>query len=175
MDAFIRCLDANSSAVIAAASAISAVATIFIAWFSYVSSRLLRWEKEKDRRSRQPVLVFADEITGNHRSLYVKNVGYGPAMDAVRTIIQTGDTVKTTLNEPLPIGSIGPEEKVYALCASQRDTGSVPIVDDPRFQARVEYDDILGNNYEISYQHRHHSTPEQTRQRRIPCNQVARI
>lgn len=177
MDAFIRCLNANSSVVIAIASAISAVATIFIAWFSYVSSRLLRWEKEKDRRSRQPVLSFVDEFDerGNCRNLYVKNVGYGPAMDVVRTIIHAGDLVKTTPNEPLLIGCLGPGEKVYAYCATPPNISSVPIIDDPMFQASLEYGDILGNPYEIRYQQRHHSIPRLIEKRRILWDQVARI
>jgi len=168
-------LNTNSSAVIAVASAVSALAAIFIAWFTYVSSRLLRWEKEKDRRSRQPVLIFVDEITVDHRSLYVKNVGYGPAMDVVRNIIKAGELVQTTPNEPLLLGCIGQGEKVDAHSPTQPPIKSVPIIDDPQFEAALEYDDILGNHYEISFQRRHHSTPQLVPKRRIPWDRVARI
>ena len=177
MQRFIAYLSVNSSAVTALATAISALATIVIACFSLVSWRILCWEKEKDRRSRQPVLSFVDEFDerGNCRNLYVKNVGYGPAMDVVRSIIQAADLVKTTPNEPLLIGCLGPREKVYAYCATPPNNSSVPIIDDPKFQASLEYDDILGNHYEISYRQRHHSLPLLTDQRRIPWDQVARI
>jgi len=71
---------------IAIATVVNAVATGLIAWFTYVSSRILKWEKEKDRRSRQPILVLVDEIdatTRDCRNLYVKNIGYGPALNVV--------------------------------------------------------------------------------------------
>lgn len=175
MNFLVSYLNANSGAVIAVASAITALATGLIARFSYISSRVLSWEKEKDRRSRQPVLIFVDEITGDHRSLYVKNVGYGPAMDVVRNIIKAGELVKTKPNEPLLLGCIGQGEKVYAYSLTQPPINAVPIIDDPQFEAALEYDDILGNHYEISFQQRHHSTPRMVSQRRILWSQVARI
>lgn|SRR5574341_265328 len=175
MNCLVSYLNANSSAVVAVASVITALATGLIACFSYISSRILSWEKEKDRRSRQPVLIFLDEITGNHRSLYVKNVGYGPAMDIVRNINRAGDLVKTTPNEPLLLGSLGQGEKVYGFCATPANNNAVSITDDPQFEAALEYDDILGNHYEISFQRRHHSTPQLIPQRRIPWDRVARI
>jgi hypothetical protein len=121
------------------------------------------------------VLIFADEITGDHRSLYVKNVGYGPAMDTVRNIIQSGDLVKTTPNEPLALGCLGQGEKVYAYCATPAGQNAVPITDDPQFKAVLEYDDILGNHYDTTYQHRNNSTPRLVARRQIPWHQVARI
>ncbi|MFQ5902304.1 MAG: hypothetical protein ACE5JO_01305 [Candidatus Binatia bacterium] len=151
MERFINYLNINSGAVVAAASVVTAIATIVIAVFSCLSLRMLRWEKEKDRRAREPILVLADEITGNNRSLYVKNVGYGPAMDVVRNIVQAGNLVKTTPNEPLLLGSLGPGEKVYAYCATPPSNDSVPIIDDPNFRAVLEYDDILRTHYETSY------------------------
>lgn len=121
------------------------------------------------------MLIFVDEITGDYRSLYVKNVGYGPAMDVVRNIIKAGELVKTTPNEPLLLGCIGQGEKVDAYSPTQPPINAVPIIDDPQFEAALEYDDILGNHYEISFQQRHHSTPRLIAQRSISWNQVARI
>ena len=96
------------------------------------------------------MLVLVDEITGTHRSLYVKNVGYGPAMDVVRNIIRAGGLVRTTPNEPLLLGSLGQGERVYAYCATPPNSNAAPIIDDPNFQATLEYDDIFGNHYETS-------------------------
>lgn len=174
---FIAFLGVYSSAVTALATVINALATIVIGCFSFFSWRIFRWEKEKDRRNRQPVLSFVDELDerGNCRNLYVKNVGYGPAMDIVRNIIRPGALVRTTPDEPLLLGSLGQGEKVYAYCATPPNSNAVPIIDDPQFEAALEYDDVLGNHYEMSYQQRHHSTPLMISQRKIPWSQVARI
>jgi len=77
MQEIISYFNSNSTAVIAVASAITAVATIFIARFTYVSSRILKWDKEKDRRNRQPVLVLVDEITEG--CAYFHEIGADPA------------------------------------------------------------------------------------------------
>lgn len=167
-------LNTNSAAVVAAASLVTAIATIVIAAFSYFSVSLLRWEKEKDRRDREPILVLLDEATGDHRSLYVKNVGYGPAMDTVRNIVSAGALVRTTPNEPLLLGSLGPGERIYSYSATQPPNNSVSIIDDPNFEAVLEYDDILGNHYETRYHKRHH-VRTQVVQRRISWAGVARL
>lgn len=156
-------------------SVVIAVATIFIAYFSYISSRIHQWEKEKDRRNRQPVLVLVDEITGDHRSLYAENIGYGPAMNVVRTILQTGKLTKhCTPNEPLPLRPLGQGQRIYAYCATLPPYNSVPMVDDPDFQVRMEYDDIFGNHYETCYENRQHSIT-QIAQRKTHWAQVGRV
>lgn len=155
--------------------AIVAIATAVIAFFSFTNWRILRWEKEKDRRNRQPVLVLADEIGGDCRDLYIENIGYGPAMNIVRTIAQRGSRLAhVSTNEPLPIRPLGPGQRAYAYCAtSSLDTGP-PILDDPLFEATVEYDDIFGNFYETRYRQRQHSIRRILR-RRYPPHQAERV
>lgn len=147
----------NSNAIIALASVITGLATVVIAWSSWISSRILKWEKEKDRRNRQPVLVLVDEITDNHRSLYAENIGYGPALNIVRTILQTGSlTQNVTTNEPLSIPPLGQGQRTYAYCATLPPNNSLPIIDDPDFCVHIEYDDIFGNHYETYFKDRKH-------------------
>ena len=168
-------LNNNANAVIAIASVVTAFATIVIALFTYVSSRMLKWEKEKDRRNRQPILVIIEEITGDHKSLYIKNIGYGPAVNIVRNIIQTGKITKhISTNEPLPVQPLGQGDKSYAYCATQAGTCSVPMLDDSEFHVLIEYDDIFNNHYETSFKNRRLSTARII-QRKIPVDQAAKI
>ena len=95
--------------------------------------------------------LIVDEKTGNHRSLYVKNVGTGPAINIVRNITQPGDLLKSTPNEPLPLKPLGPMDQTYAYCATHPPVDSVLITDDPKFEAFLEYDDTLGSHYQTIY------------------------
>lgn len=176
MQEIISYFNTNSAAIIVVATIITAVATGFIAWFTYVSSRILKWEKEKDRRNRQPILVLVDEITGDHRSLYVENIGYGPAVNIVRTILQTGKLTKhCTINEPLPLQRpLGQKQRTSAYCATLPYNNAVPMIDEPDFHVRIEYEDIFGNYYETCYKNRQHSIA-QIPQRKIHWDQVRRV
>jgi len=160
-------LDNNSAAVMA-------IATVVIAYASVVSSRFVCLEKKIERANRMPILTFADERTDDHRSLYVKNVGYGPALNIVRNIIEPGDLLQTRPQDPLLLGSLAPSERVYAYAATLPPNSSVAIVDDPRFHAVVEYDDVLDGHYEFVYQGRTHSKPERITKRKMPPNQARR-
>ena len=124
---------------------------------------------------RRPEIIILDEKTGNHRSLYAKNIGTGPAINIVRVIINAGDLTKTTPNEPLPLPALGPMEQVYAYCATLPPIDSVLIIDDPKFQAVVEYDDTLGNHFETSHEMRKTSPPRQIPKRKFPVDEAARI
>jgi hypothetical protein len=169
----VRWLNSNSAAVTAIAAAMTAVATVVIAWASWVSSRLVRLEKKIERANRMPILIFADEPTGDERSLYVKNVGYGPALNIVREIIEPGDLLRRTASQgPLALGSLAPSEKVYAF-SSARDP-VVSVLDDPEFHAVVECDDILGQSYEVVYRNRTYSTRAPIA-RKMPPSQAQRL
>lgn len=129
---------------------------------------------EKSQGGRRPELIFVDEKTGDRRSLYVKNVGTGPAINTVRNIINPGDLTKTTPNQPLPLKPLGPMEQVEAYCATHPPCDSVSIIDDPKFEAFLEYDDTLGSHYQSIYRDRQHSI-KQVPQRTIPWDRVARV
>lgn len=174
MQEIISFFKSNSEVIIASASVITVLTTIVIAWSSWVSSRVLKWDKEKDRRNRQPVLVLVDEITNNHRSLYAENIGYGPAMNIVRAIPQAGELTQHTTKEPLPLRPLGQGQRAYAYCATLPPNQSVPIVDDPDFHVRIEYDDIFGDHYGTCFKNRQHLIAP-IAQRKIPFAQVGRI
>jgi hypothetical protein len=145
-----------------------------------IQRRLNLLSSEGRRRSdesqgiRRPEIIIVDEKTGNHRSLYAKNVGTGPAINIVRVISNPGDLTKTTANEPLPLPALAPMEQVYAYCATLPPIDSPLIIDDARFQAVLEYDDTVGNHFETNYQERHHSI-KQIPKRKFPLNQAATV
>lgn len=174
MQEIISFFKSNSEAIIAVASVITVFATIVIAWSSWISSRILKWDKEKDRRNRQPVLILVDEITDDHRSLYAENIGYGPAMNIVRAILQTGELTQHTPTESLPLRPLGQGQRAYAYCATLPPNNSVPIIDDPDFSVRFEYDDIFENHYETCFKNREHLIAP-IPQRKIPFTHVGRI
>lgn len=168
-------MNVQNDIIVAVATAITALATIIIAYFSYVSSRILKWEKVKDRRNRQPLLILVDEINGDHRNLYAENIGYGPAINIVRTIVKTGKvTAHITSNEPLPIRPLGQMQRTYCYCATLPPINSVPIIDDPDLQVLMEYDDIFGNHYQTNFKNREHLIGL-IAQRTIPMKEVARV
>src|SRR5262245_56576755 len=129
---------------------------------------------EKNRGDRQPEIIFVDEKTGNHRSLYAKNVGTGPAINIVRTIMNPGDLATTTPNETLTLPALGPMDQLYAYCATFPPNDSVSIIDDPNFKALLEYDDTLGNHFETSYERRTYSISSIPK-RNFPVDQAARV
>ena len=147
----------TSDMVIAIASAVTAVATISIALATWLSLKILAWHKIKDRRDRQPILVLIDEITDDQRSLFAKNIGRGPALNIVRTILETGPSLTCTTYESFPLQPLGEGQKIYAFCASGPGMTSSAISDDPALHVRVEYDDILGNHYVTRLKNREHT------------------
>ena len=110
----------------------------------------------KTQGIRRPEIILVDERTGNHRSLFAKNIGTGPAINIVRVIINPGDFTKTTPNEPLPIAALTPGDQLNAYCATLSGIDSVSIIDDPKFQAVIEYDDTLGNHFEQAMRRARH-------------------
>jgi hypothetical protein len=109
------------------------------------------------------------------RSLYSKNIGYGPAMNIVFVIIQSGGLMKGVRpNEPLPLRTLGPRQKTYAYGATQPPNDSVSIIDDPDLNVLIEYDDILGNHYQTQYMNRKHSI-NQIARREYPSEQASQI
>jgi len=133
-----------------------------------------RLRSDKSQGIRRPEIIFVDEKTGNHRSLYAKNIGTGPAINIVRTIMNPGDLTKTTPNEPLPLPALGPMDQLYAYCATFPPNDSVSIIDDPNFKAVLEYDDTLGNHFETSYERRTYSISPIAK-RNFPVDQAARV
>lgn len=158
-------LNNNSGTAIAAATGV-------IAWFSYVSSRIIKWQKrfleweeEKDRRNRQPILVLGDEMFSRERigyyvDFFVENVGYGPGVNIVMTILRMGETMKRfaehiNVNEPLALRPLGRGERTVVYRITLKDmTFSSPMIYDPLLHVRIAYDDIFGNRYETRYEYR---------------------
>lgn len=124
---------------------------------------------------RRPEIIFVDEKTGNHRSLYAKNVGTGPAINIVRVIFTAGNLTNTTPNEPLPLAPLAPMEQVYAYCATLPPIDSLSIIEDTKFQAVIEYDDTLGNHFETTHERRKTSPPRQIPNRKFPVDEAARV
>ncbi len=161
-----------------------AAATGFIAFYSYQNRQILQRQEEHERRQLQPILIFISKRMGEmedpggtvYQELFVKNIGYGPAMDVGCHVTQIADQWQQpphTASLPdgaLPLGSLGPKEEVQAHFTTQH--AEVPITDNPEFKAVAEYSDILGNNYEIRYQQRHHSEPTLLAQRSIAWDWV---
>jgi len=168
-------LNSNSALVNAVAAAVTAVFTVVIAWASSVSARLFRLQKEIERANRMPILTFADEPTGDHRDLYVKNVGYGPALNIVRKIVESGDLLQhSAVDGPLVLGALAPGEKVYAFKATLASNSNVSPLDDPKFHGVIECDDVLDAHYEVVYQNRT-STSAPIARRRMPPGEAQRI
>jgi hypothetical protein len=122
-----------------------------------------------------PVLTFVEEQTGDHRSVYVKNAGYGPALKIVRKVIERGELLCTKPEEVLTIGALAPAEKAYAYIATLPPNASTPVLDDQKFHAVIECDDILDGHYEFTYQDRTHSKPVAIAKRKMPPSKAHRI
>lgn len=160
------------------ATIVTAVATAFIAFFSYQSWCILHRQEENDRKKLQPMLIFVNERSEDGtQKLFVKNIGYGPAIDIVFDIPQTGEEMQpyhgaAPYKGPVLLGSLGPEDKIQTPATSRSE---VPITENLRLMAVLEYVDILGNCYEIRYEQRQHSKPAQLAQRKIPLDRVQQI
>ena len=63
------------------------------------------------------------------------------------TILKTGDFTNTKTDVPLLVRPLGQGQRAYAFCATQPGQTATSITDEPRFHVRIEYEDILGNNY----------------------------
>jgi hypothetical protein len=155
-------------------SAVTATATVVIAWASLVSSRLFRLEKRIEQANRMPILTFVEEITGDYRSVYIKNAGYGPALNIVRKVIEPGRFLSTTPQEVLIIGTLGPAEKAFAYIATQ-GMSSVSVLDQPEFHALIECDDVVDGHYEFVYRDRTLSKPLAIAKRKMPPSQADRL
>jgi hypothetical protein len=158
----------NSSSVSVVATVVSAVAAAIIARASVVSARIIRLEKKRQIADRMPILALTEEIEqGNpdyNRALYVKNIGYGPALNIVRKI-----------DEPLVLGSLAPGDKTFAFFRTLPSNSGVSILDDPKFKAILECDDILDGHYEFTYEGRKHSAPRSISKRKMPPAEAHRI
>ncbi len=166
----------NSTIIMAIATVVTAIATAVIAWATWVSSRLVRLQEKIERANRMPILTFAEERRDDYRELCVKNIGYGPALNIIRMIIEPGSLLSHARpQEPLPLGSLAPGEKVYAFNATQSPNVSVSVLDDPKFHAVIECDDVLGAHYEFVFQDRTHSTPAPLAKRKMPPSKAHRV
>jgi hypothetical protein len=159
---------------------VAAIATVFIAWASCMSAGLVRQGRNKERTDRMPVLTFIDELVPaanpkeSYRSLYIKNAGYGPALNIVRKVID-GGTLLSSTNEVLNVGALAPTEKAFAYLSTPPGRTGVPVLDQPSFYALVECDDIRNVHYEFTYRDRMHSKPKMLRKRKMPPNEAQRI
>jgi hypothetical protein len=148
----------NSSVIGAAATVVIAIATLAIA-------RLIRLEKRRQRADRMPVLALTEVVelheTTYSRALYVKNIGYGPALNIVRRIGEM----------QLVIGSLASGDKAFALFRSGRE---IPILDNPGFRVVLECDDILDRHFEFTYENRKLSKPRRVPKRKMPSTDANR-
>jgi hypothetical protein len=167
--ALISWLNSNSGAV-------TTLATIIIAYASWISSRIIRLQKRIERANRMPVLTFVEKVGVSWRSVLVKNVGYGPALNIVRRIVTKVERIPgIEPNECLPIGALGSGDETSAFVTAKPGDSSVPLLDAPELWIVVECDDILGAHYEVIYKNRSHSIPLRIRKRNMPPDQAARI
>lgn len=115
-----------------------------------------------------PILTLTEEIEqgGPHynRALYVKNIGYGPALNIV-----------CKLDEPFVLNSLAPGDKTYAFFRTSPSNSGVSILDDPKFKAVLECDDVLDGHYEFTYESRKYSAPSPIPKRKMPPAEAHRI
>jgi hypothetical protein len=169
----------DNSAVLTAA--VTAVATIVIAWASVLSSRLFRLQKKIEKANRMPVLTFVEEEgAADRREVYIKNAGYGPALNIVRKVINPGALlgIKPRLyTEPqeVTIGALAPKEKAYAYICTCPGDYSALILNDALLHVVIECDDIVDGHYEFTYCKRAHSKPVPIFRRKIPPSQTRQI
>jgi hypothetical protein len=155
------------------AGAVTALATVVIAYASWASSRIIRLEKKVERANRMPILTFVEEHTRDDSSIYVKNAGYGPALNIVRKVIDPGKLECATSNEALTIGALAPTEKAFAYI--RPPFADAHVLDDPRFHAVIECDDILDGHSEFTYRDRTLSKPDAIVRRKMPPSQARPI
>ena len=67
---------------------VTTLATVVIAYASWISSRIIRLQKRIERGNRMPVLTFVERVEAGWRSVFEKNVGYGPGLNIVRKIVK---------------------------------------------------------------------------------------
>src|SRR5216684_5194566 len=154
-------------------ASVMAIATVVIALASIVSARLFCLQKKIERTNRMPILALVDEQTGDHRSVFVKNAGYGPALNIVRKVIEPGDLLCTKPHEHI-IGALAPKDRAYAYIATLPPNSSTSPIDDPKFHAVIECDDILDGHYEFTYRNRTLSMPLRIAKRKMPPVQADR-
>ena len=157
---------------------ITLLTTIVIAYASLVSSRIVRFEKKKERADRMPIVAFMEETSGvgpdSYRVLFVKNIGYGPALNVVRKISMR--PVSDQAAEPsLTLMPLGPGDRVSAFHATLPGNYVIPILDDPEFLAFIECDDIFGQSYEFIYRERTLFGPTKINRRKMPSARADRI
>ncbi len=166
------------------AGVITTLATVVIAYASLISSRIIRLQKKIERANRMPVLTFVETVEVGRssseqargwRSVFVKNVGYGPALNIVRKIVKKVERIPgIEPNECLTIGALGSGDETSAFVTTESGDSSTPLLDQPELWIVVECDDILGAHYEVIYKNRSQSI-RQTRKRNMPPEQAARI
>lgn len=165
MDFLLTWVRDNSSVVSAVATGVIAIAALIIAAATVASARIIRLEKRRERADRMPILALTEEIelheTTHSRALYLKNIGYGPALNIVRKIAEM----------QLVVGSLAPRDKTFALFRSGKD---IPILDNPTFLAVLECDDILDRHFEFTYANRKLSGPKRISKRKMPSSEANR-
>jgi hypothetical protein len=114
---------------------------------------VLRWVIERKAKCR-PILVFREEIVGEpncNRDLYIENKGYGPARNIVRRINSDPLNIFRSEETLLVEGTLSPGEKPFARYSTLPNNSAIPILDDLKFHATIEYDDNLGGHYKSVY------------------------
>jgi hypothetical protein len=152
-------LSQNSTTVTAIATLVTGFATVVIAWASVVSSRIVRLEEKRECANRMPMLTFVKEQTGDHRSMYVKNAGYGPALNIVRKVINPGSLLRTEAGESLSLGSLGPAERCTHISQRFHQTLALRFSTIRNSTPSLECDDVLDGHYEFTYKDRVQSKP----------------
>jgi hypothetical protein len=155
------------------AGVVTTLATVVIAIASLISSRIISLQESIERANRRPVLTFVEQVEADWHSVFVKNIGYGPALNIVRKIVKKVERIPgIEPNECLTIGALGSGDETSAFVTTQK--GGSSLLDVPELWIVVECDDILGAHYEVTYKNRSHST-RPIRKRNMPPDQAARI
>ncbi|MBI3796753.1 MAG: hypothetical protein HY268_07270 [Deltaproteobacteria bacterium] len=124
------------------------------------------------------MLIFLNENgEDGSQNLLVKNIGYGPAIDIVFDWPQTGEEMQPyhgtdPYRGPVRLGSLGARDIISTSVISK---SKIPITENDRLSAVLEYNDFLGNCYKITYEKRQHSEPILLEQRKTPFEKVLKI
>ncbi|MGC2281026.1 MAG: hypothetical protein WA603_13500 [Candidatus Acidiferrales bacterium] len=95
-----------------------------------------------------PMLTFVERVEAGWRSVFVKNVGYGPGLNIVRKIVKKIERIPGIQpKECLTIGALGSGGDTSAFIATEPEDSSTPLLDDPELWIVVECDDILGKHH----------------------------
>ena len=105
---------------------VTTLATVVIAYAPWISSRIIRLQKRIERANRMPVLTFVERVEAGWRSVFVKNVGYGPAEHRQENRKKIERIPGIQPKECLTIGALGSGGDTSAFIATEPGDSSTP-------------------------------------------------